>query len=322
MSEFDRRLERHQEELRALFFSLYPDREDAYEALLKTLAFYAAARSQSLRQLDTKREADPGWYKRREMLGMCLYIGPWAKNLKGVREKLDYLSQCGVNYVHLMPFLDTPKGKSDGGYAVSDFTKVEPSLGDMDDLETLTREMRKRGMSVCMDFVMNHTSEEHEWARRARAGEAEYQDRYFFYPDRTIPDQFEQTIPEVFPTTAPGSFTWLPDAGKWVMTNFYPFQWDLNYGNPAVLTDMVGFMLALTNRGIDVVRIDAIPYIWKEMGTSCRNLPSGPHHLPDAADHRRGCLPRRPAAGGGGDGAGEDCPLFWQCRAAGMPYAL
>lgn len=273
MSEFDRRLERHQEELRALFFSLYPDREDAYEALLKTLAFYAAARSQSLRQLDTKREADPGWYKRREMLGMCLYIGPWAKNLKGVREKLDYLSQCGVNYVHLMPFLDTPKGKSDGGYAVSDFTKVEPSLGDMDDLETLTREMRKRGMSVCMDFVMNHTSEEHEWARRARAGEAEYQDRYFFYPDRTIPDQFEQTIPEVFPTTAPGSFTWLPDAGKWVMTNFYPFQWDLNYGNPAVLTDMVGFMLALTNRGIDVVRIDAIPYIWKEMGTSCRNLP-------------------------------------------------
>ena len=273
MAEFDRRYQRHESELHALFLSLYPEQDEAYNALVQTLRAYASARNNSLQQLDATREADPDWYKRREMMGMCLYIGPWAKNLQGVKKKLDYIAQCGVNYVHLMPFLDTPKGKSDGGYAVSDFTKVEPSLGNMNDLEALTREMRARGMSVCMDFVMNHTSEEHEWAKRARAGEKEYQDRYFFYPDRTIPDQFERTIPEVFPTTAPGSFTWLPDAQKWVMTNFYPFQWDLNYQNPVVLNEMVGFMLALANRGIDVIRIDAIPYIWKELGTSCRNLP-------------------------------------------------
>ena len=273
MTEFDRRYARHEQELHSLYLELYPGREDFYAAFIQTLRDYAGARPKPLADLDRAREADPGWYKRRDMLGMCLYIGPWAKDLKGVRKKLDYLSECGVTYLHLMPFLDTPKGRSDGGYAVSDFTKVEPSLGDMDDLEALTGEMRARGISVCMDFVMNHTSEEHEWARRARAGEKEYQDRYFFYPNRTIPDRFEETVPEVFPTTAPGSFTWLPDAGKWVMTNFYPFQWDLNYGNPAVLNDMTGYMLALANRGIDVVRIDAIPYIWKQLGTTCRNLP-------------------------------------------------
>ena len=273
MKQFAARLERHRNELSALYLDLYHGNEAALQDLLTRLEQYSDQRSNALQQLDKKREENPRWYAERNMLGMCLYIGAWAKTIEGVRSKLDYLEECGVNYLHLMPFLESPKGKSDGGYAVADFAKVQPELGTIEDLERLTTACRERGISVCMDFVMNHTSDEHEWAKRARAGEQEYQDRYFFFPDRTMPDQFERTIPEVFPTTAPGSFTWLDDAKKWVMTNFYPFQWDLNYGNPVVFNEMIGFMLALANRGIDVIRIDAVPYIWKQLGTNCRNLP-------------------------------------------------
>ena len=224
MKQFATRLERHRNELSSLYLDLYHGNEAALQDLLARLEQYSDQRSEDLQLMDQKREENPRWYAQRNMLGMCLYIGAWAKTIDGVRGKLDYLEECGVNYLHLMPFLESPKGKSDGGYAVADFAKVQPELGTIEDLERLTTACRKRGISVCMDFVMNHTSDEHEWAKRARAGEQEYQDRYFFFPDRTMPDQYERTIPEVFPTTAPGSFTWLDDAQKWVMTNFYPFQ--------------------------------------------------------------------------------------------------
>lgn len=164
-------------------------------------------------------------------------------------------------------------GRSDGGYAVADFRTVEPELGTMDDLEQLADACREKGISLCLDFVMNHTSEDHEWARKARAGEPGYRDRYFFYHNWDIPNEFEKTVPQVFPTTAPGNFTWLDDCGQVVMTTFYPYQWDLNYANPVVFNDMVENMFYLTNRGIDVIRLDAVPYIWKQLGTNCRNLP-------------------------------------------------
>ena len=169
---------------------------------------------------------------------MQMYVDAFAGNLNGVHSKLDYIQECGVNYLHLMPLLQSPKGRSDGGYAVADFRKIQPELGTMEDLAALTNECHKRGISVCLDFVMNHTSEDHEWARRARAGEEEYQDRYFFYDDWTIPEEYEKNVPQVFPTTAPGNFSWCEEAGKVVMTTFYPYQWDLNYANPAVFTDM------------------------------------------------------------------------------------
>ena len=175
--------------------------------------------------------------------------------------------------LHLMPLLDSPAVNNDGGYAVSDFTKVKESLGTMADLKELAEECHRRSISLCLDFVMNHTSEEHEWARRARAGEKEYQDRYFFFDSYDIPAQYEKTCPQVFPTTAPGNFTWLEDVRKYVMTTFYPYQWDLNYANPDVFNIMVDNLLNLANHGVDVLRIDAVPYIWKELGTSCRNLP-------------------------------------------------
>ena len=192
---------------------------------------------------------------------------------KGLESKLDYVQECNVNYLHLMPLLDSPKGRSDGGYAVADFRKVQEELGNMDDFAHLTSECHKRGISVCLDFVMNHTSEDHEWAKRARAGEREYQDRYFFFDSYDIPSLYEQTCPQVFPTTAPGNFTWLDDIHKHVMTTFYPYQWDLNYRNPIVLNEMIFNMLYLANQGVDIVRLDAVPYIWKQLGTNCRNLP-------------------------------------------------
>ena len=268
---FDRRLTRHYDELKWLYGELYGD-EDAFQYFVKMLRSCWEGRKEALCRQDEAREADPNWYRRRELLGMMLYVDAFAGTLKGVEEKLPYLRECGVNYLHLMPLLESPKGRSDGGYAVSDFRTVQPQLGTMADLEELADACRESGMSVCLDFVMNHTSEDHEWAKKARAGEPGYRDRYFFYDTWEIPQEFEKTVPQVFPTTAPGSFTQL-DNGQIVMTNFYPYQWDLNYANPTVFNDMTENLLFLANRGIDVIRLDAIPYIWKELGTNCRNLP-------------------------------------------------
>jgi len=270
---FRKRFEKHEEELRWLFLELYRNDRQAYDYLTQMLYRSWQARPEALRRIDAAREADPAWYKGHELVGMLMYANAFAGTLKGVREKLDYIQDCGVNYLHLMPLLDSPDGRSDGGYAVADFRKVKPELGTMEDLAALAEDCHGRGIAVCLDFVMNHTSEEHEWARRARAGEKEYQDRYFFYDDWTVPNWYEQTVPQVFPTTAPGNFTWCEEAQKVVMTTFYPYQWDLNYANPVVFNDMTENMLYLCNQGVDVIRLDAVPYIWKQLGTSCRNLP-------------------------------------------------
>ena len=269
---FETRLGQHMDELKWLYMELY-DSQEHFDDLLKNLKGFYEDRKASLKDLDKAREKDPGWYRRNGMLGMMLYVDQFAGTLNGVREKLDYIKKCGVNYVHLMPLLDTVEGRSDGGYAVADFRKVQENLGTMKDLEKLADECHKDGISLCLDFVMNHTSEDHEWAKRARAGEREYQDRYFFFDNYSLPAMYEKTVPQVFPTTAPGNFTWLPDRQEFVMTSFYPYQWDLNYRNPVVFNEMMYNFLYLANQGIDVLRIDAVPYIWKQIGTNCRNLP-------------------------------------------------
>ena len=249
---FQRRLAHHYDELKWLYIELYRD-EGAFRYFTEML--------------------ERCWKgRKKDLLGMMLYVDAFAGNLRGVKDRLPYLEECGVNYLHLMPLLASPKGRSDGGYAVSDFRSVQPELGTMDDLEALADACRRAGVSLCLDFVMNHTSEDHQWAKKARAGEPGYGERYFFYDSWDIPREFEKTVPQVFPTTAPGSFTQLED-GRIVMTNFYPYQWDLNYANPVVFNDMTENLLFLANRGIDVIRLDAIPYIWKELGTDCRNLP-------------------------------------------------
>lgn len=269
---FLRRLERHHDELRWLYMELYQN-DSMFAELCDQMYEYYKARNQQLKALDKKREQDPEWFKKNDMLGMMLYIDNFAGNLQGVKEKLPYLESCNVNCIHLMPFLDSPEGRSDGGYAVADFRKVKPELGTMDDLAELAEACHKKKMNLCMDFVMNHTSEDHEWAVRARRGEGEYMSRYFFYDNYDIPAQYESTVPQVFPTTAPGNFTYIPEIGHHVLTTFYPYQWDLNYRNPRVFNEMMYNFLFFANQGVDIIRIDAVPYIWKELGTTCRNLP-------------------------------------------------
>ena len=272
MSELDVRMSERLDELKWLYYELYYSDEQGFQYLCKLIRDFYENRSESLKALDRKREKDPDWYRGNDIVGMMLYVDNFADNLKGVIKKLDYFTESGVNYVHLMPLLQSPKEHSDGGYAVSDFRSVQPELGTMDDLRELTELCHQRDISCCLDFVMNHTSDEHEWAKAARAGDESARGRYFFFDNWDTPNEYEKTVPQVFPTTAPGNFTQLPD-GKIVMTTFYPYQWDLDYSNPMVFNDMTANMLYLANAGIDVIRLDAVPYIWKELGTQCRNLP-------------------------------------------------
>ena len=272
-AEYTKRFDERYDELKWLYCELYNNNMEAFDWLCDSLYGYYQERNADLKKLDRSRVKNPDWYKQNDLLGMMMYTNAFAGTLKGVKEKLPYVKSCGVNYLHFMPLLESPKGRDDGGYAVADFRKVKPELGTMEDLEDLTAECHRQGISCCLDFVMNHTSEDHEWAMAARNGDRVARSRYFFYDDWFVPNIYEETVPEVFPTTAPGNFTWINDCNQVVMTTFYPYQWDLNYANPMVFNDMVGNMLYMANRGIDVIRLDAVPYIWKQIGTICRNLP-------------------------------------------------
>jgi amylosucrase len=250
-------------------------------ALARTLVLdaldAAARRPAELRRLDRRREIDPGWFQRARMVGYVCYADRFAGSLRGLTEHLDYLAELGVTYLHLMPLLRPRPGDSDGGYAVADYGEVDPRVGTMADLTELAGALHERGIALCVDLVLNHTAREHRWARAARAGDPEYRDYYLIYPDRAQPDAYEATLPEVFPGTAPGSFTLVEGLG-WVWTTFRDFQWDLNYANPAVLRAMLGAMLDLANRGADVLRLDAAPFLWKRLGTDCQNQPEA-HEL-------------------------------------------
>ena len=272
ISGFARRLQERRDELEWLYMELY-DRRDMLDTLLERMGEAYRQREQSLRRLDAKREQDPDWFRSGKMLGMTMYTDLFAGNLPGLEKKLDYLTEQGITYLHLMPLLKMPHPDNDGGYAVEDFDQVDPTLGTNEDLSRLTAAMRRRGMSLCLDFVINHTADTHPWAMRAKAGEQEYIDRYICFDTPDIPREMEKTIPDVFPETAPGSFIYQEDMKKYVCSSFHPYQWDLNYRNPAVFNDMVCSMLHLANLGVEILRIDAVPYLWKEMGTSCRNLP-------------------------------------------------
>jgi amylosucrase len=231
-----------------------------------------AARPVPLRLLDRRREIDPAWFQRSRMIGYVCYTDRFAGTLAGVRPHLDYLAELGVTYVHLMPLLRPRDGENDGGYAVADYDETDPRIGTMADLQDLAGDLHERGMVLCVDLVVNHTAKEHPWARRALAGEPGYREMYLVYPDRTEPDRYERTLPDVFPDLAPGSFTEVSGLG-WVWTTFHEYQWDLNYANPAVFRAMLGTMFALANRGIDVLRVDAAPFLWKRIGTDCQNQP-------------------------------------------------
>ncbi|MGT2424903.1 amylosucrase [Amnibacterium kyonggiense] len=269
------RLDRHFGRLFEHFTDVYGERADCLEqlaALVVAVVRAAAERPDDLRALDAAREADPDWFQGNGMLGGVCYVDRWAGDLGGVRARIPYFRELGLTYLHLMPFFRAPEGDSDGGYAVSSYRDVDPALGDMAQLRSLAADLRAAGISLVVDFVFNHTSDEHAWAVGAVGGDPAYADFYRIYPDRTMPDRFEGTTREVFPDDHRGSFVQLPD-GRWIWSTFYRFQWDLNYANPAVFTAMAGELLFLANVGVDVLRMDAVAFIWKELGTTCENLP-------------------------------------------------
>lgn len=260
--------------IHTLFHRLYGDRPDfkaQMVSLVETLAQRYIERAPHLRKSDLARERDYNWFLSQQWVGMALYCDRFAGDLKGLHKKLPYLQDLGVNMLHVMPILDCPEGASDGGYAVRDFHKVDARFGSNADLEALAATLKKREMLLVLDVVVNHTSDEHAWAKLARAGDKKFQDYYYVYDDREMPDAFEEAMPEIFPNTAPGNFTWNDEMGKWVMTVFNTYQWDLNYRNPAVLIEMVDIILFWANKGVDILRMDAVAFLWKKIGSTCQN---------------------------------------------------
>lgn len=260
--------------IHSLFDRLYGQRDDFKEQaqkLVETMAWQYIRRPEDLRQKDIEREADHNWFLSQNWVGMALYSQGFAGNLQGMQQHLNYFQDLGVNLVHIMPIMRCPEGSSDGGYAVSDFRKIDERAGSIEDLNQLARAMHERDILLTMDVVLNHTSDEHEWAQKAKQGDTTYQDYYYTFENRNVPDMFEQSMPEVFPETSPGNFTWDEDMGRWVMTVFNDYQWDLNYSNPAVFIEMLDVILFWANQGADILRLDAVAFLWKKIGSTCQN---------------------------------------------------
>jgi glycosidase len=274
-TQFITRLREHFPRLFEIYFQLYSDQYDFFyhlEDLLITMANVWLERPDDLKNLDQIREKNPVWFQSNQMLGGVCYVDLFAGGLAGIREKIPYFKELGLTYLHLMPLFLAPEGDNDGGYAVSSYREVNPALGNMEELAGLASDLRQQGISLVLDLVFNHTSDEHLWAERAKAGEEEFQEYYQMFPDRQMPDAYEAHLREIFPSEHPGAFTFNQDSGKWVWTTFHAYQWDLNYANPVVFNRMAEEMLFLANAGVEVLRLDAVAFIWKQLGTPCENL--------------------------------------------------
>ncbi len=272
----DHRLDTHWKRLFRLLYQIYGHHYDFFyylENILLTAVDCWLERPDHLKELDRTRENDPGWYLSERMAGGSLYVDLFSEDLARLRKKIPYLRDLGLTYLHLMPLFAVRPGNNDGGYAISDYRSVDPRLGTIDDLRALARDLREADISLVLDFVFNHTADDHLWAIRAQEGEQEYLDYYRTFPDRSVPDQYERTLREIFPSVRRGNFTWDDTLKRWVWTTFNSFQWDLNYANPEVFRAMAAEMLFLANTGVEILRLDAVAFIWKQMGTSCENLP-------------------------------------------------
>ena len=272
---FDARLSRWWPDVAEGLAVVYPH-HDLVELgcrLVRIAADGVRNRPADLARLDLQRTLQPDWFQSPRMLGYAAYAERFAGDLPGVAHRIDYLNELGVTYLHLIPLLQPRPGDSDGGYAVADYRTVRDDLGTLDDLRHLATALHENGISLVMDLVLNHVAREHEWAQRARAGEEHYRNYFYVFADRTVPDQYEQTLPEVFPDFAPGSFTFDADLDGWVWTTFNSFQWDVNWSNPDVFAEYLDIIIFLANVGVDVVRLDAIAFTWKRMGTDCQNQP-------------------------------------------------
>lgn len=282
---FNTRLSQHFPRLFGLLLDLYGTRYDFFYHLEQLLILAAQAwldRSAALKSQDGAREQNSAWFQSEQMLGGVCYVDLYAGDLEGVRSKIPYFQELGLTYLHLMPLFKSPPGENDGGYAISNYRDVDPALGNVEDLRRLAQELHQSGLILVLDFVLNHTASDHPWAQRALQADPEAQEYYYIFPDREMPDLYEANLREIFPDEHPGAFTPFlanPDAegdgirSGWVWTTFHSYQWDLNYSNPALFNQMASEMLYLANLGADVLRLDALAFIWKKAGTVCESLP-------------------------------------------------
>jgi amylosucrase len=275
-AEFARRYSEQEAVLHQRLSDLYgqqPGFAQWYAELAAQVGRLAAARPAELQAQDEQRLARPDWFQHQSMLGYCAYADRFGGTLAGVAERIPHLRELGVRYLHLLPFLRPRAGENDGGFAVASFDDVDPRLGGNADLDALTARLRAAGISLCSDFILNHVADDHRWARGARHGDQALRGYFHVFPDRSMPDRYEATLGQVFPQVAPGNFSRVEEMGGWVWTTFYPYQWDLNYANPAVFAEMAAALLRLANRGIEVFRLDSTAFLWKREGTNCMNQP-------------------------------------------------
>lgn len=264
------RFDRWGPDLVAALSEVYPV-ESILPELIRILVSGHKSRSEKLHARDRQRILEPDWFQSEKTIGYVCYTDLFAENLTGLNSKIPYLENLGISYLHLMPILEPRPGANDGGYAVMNYRSIKPELGSMEDLANTAEKLHESGISLTLDLVLNHVAKEHEWALRAKAGDRKYQDYFYVYPDRTIPDEFEKTLPEVFPDFAPGNFTFDKELNGWVWTTFNDYQWDVNWSNPSVFCEYADVIANLANHGVDCLRLDAIAFIWKRLGTNCQN---------------------------------------------------
>ncbi len=254
-------------------YGLRSDFEAVLERLLLLMAKHFCERPEDLKELDMERDLTPDWFQRETMIGYVFYVERFANTLEGISDHLDYIEELGAKYLHLMYCLKPRQGENDGGYAIEDYRDIDPRLGTIADLEEVCRSLRRRGISVCIDLVLNHCAKEHSWALKAKAGDKKYQDYFHTFPNRALPDEYERTLPEVFPDFAPGNFSYYPEMKRWVWTTFNEYQWDLNWSNPDVFLEIVDILFFLANKGVEIFRLDAVAFMWKRLGTDSQNQP-------------------------------------------------
>ncbi len=274
--DFWQRLDDYFDDLLTDFYQLYATEYDFYfhfEQLLDTICLFWQDRATELKSRDKTRYAAPDWFQSNQMLGGVCYVDRFSGDLAGLDRKMGYLQEMGLNYLHLMPLFAVPEGENDGGYAVSSYREVNPKIGSMQQLREVAAHLHENGINLVLDLIYNHTADNHIWAEKAKQGNPCYQKYYYMFPDRSMPDAYERTLREIFPDEHSGSFTWHEKVGQWVWTTFHAYQWDLNYSNPEVFNRMAEEMLFLANIVVDVLRLDAVAFTWKELGTACENLP-------------------------------------------------
>jgi len=218
--------------------------------------------------------SDPLWYRDAiiyELPVKSFYdanqdgIGDFA----GLIEKLDYVAELGVTCVWLLPFFPSPL--KDDGYDISDYRNVHPSYGSLDDFKQFLHAAHERGLEVVIELVVNHTSDQHEWFKRARAAAPGSPERKYYVWSDT--DQKYHGARIIFLDSERSNWTWDATAQEYYWHRFFQHQPDLNYDNPAVLAEVEQVMDFWLELGVDGFRLDAVPYLVERDGTSCENLP-------------------------------------------------